>query len=310
MRSHYLDTRQLEAFAAVVSVGSITGAAKALGLSQPVITRQIQDLETQIGFALLHRSGPRVTPTGQGLAFYEDVEMFLTGLRTISDKAKAIGIAEALPLTVASIPSLATGVLPAAIAAIDETLRPRQLQIQSISAENVVQTVISGTSDVGLASWPVDNAGLDVHWQAEVPCHAVVSRDHKLASSTVLTPADLRDEPLIMAANPYRLRLLIDRALQDQGVVPRSVTSCNATYVSLSMASQGLGIAIVEPFTGAGLPSPDLITIPLSFYVPFRWSVITAIGRPLTPSVAAVIDAIKTTATRTVPSLRVHAAER
>jgi DNA-binding transcriptional LysR family regulator len=309
MRSNYLDTRQLEAFAAVVSVGSITGAAKAIGLSQPVITRQIQDLEAQIGFALLHRSGPRVTPTRQGLAFYEDVEMFLTGLRTISDKAQAINTAEALPLTVASIPSLATGILPPAIAAMDERLRSRQLQIQAISAENVVQAVVSGTSDLGLASWPVDNAGLDVHWQAEVPCHAVVSRTHRLASASVLTPEDLRDEPLIMAANPYRLRMLIDGALAEQGVSPRSVTSCNATYVSLSMASNGLGIAIVEPLTGAGLPSPDLVAVPLSFHVPFRWSVITAIGRPLTPSVAALIDAIKTTASATIPSLRATSAD-
>lgn len=63
MASDYLDTRQLEAFVAVVSIGSITGAAKALGKSQPVVTRLIQDLEGEIGFALLHRNGPRITPT-------------------------------------------------------------------------------------------------------------------------------------------------------------------------------------------------------------------------------------------------------
>lgn len=47
----YLDTRQLEAFVAVVSIGSMTGAAKALGKSQSVMTRLIQDLEKEIGRA-------------------------------------------------------------------------------------------------------------------------------------------------------------------------------------------------------------------------------------------------------------------
>lgn len=289
MRSNYLDTRQLEAFAAVVSVGSITGAAKALGLSQPMITRHIQDLEAQIGFALLHRSGPRVTPTRQGLAFHDDIETFLTGLRTISERAQAIRTADPQPLTIASIPSLATGVLPKAIQSIDKALVPTQLQIQSISAESVVQAILAGTADLGLASWPVDNSGLDVHWQAEVPCHAVVSRHHPLAQKVLLTPRDLSGERLIMAANPYRLRMLIDQALDEQSVAPAAIISCNATYVSLSLASQNMGIAIVEPITGDGLPMAGVVNIPLSFPVPFRWSVITASGRPLSPTVSAII---------------------
>uniref|UniRef100_UPI003100ADF6 helix-turn-helix domain-containing protein n=1 Tax=Neorhizobium sp. EC2-8 TaxID=3129230 RepID=UPI003100ADF6 len=66
MPAEYLDTKQLEAFIAVMSIGSMTGAAKALGKSQPVITRLIQDLEHDLGFSVLHRNGPRIAPTEQG----------------------------------------------------------------------------------------------------------------------------------------------------------------------------------------------------------------------------------------------------
>jgi DNA-binding transcriptional LysR family regulator len=65
------DIRQMEAFAAVMSAGSITGAARLLGRSQPALSRLIQDLETRLGFALLHRNGPRVSPTRRGILFHE-----------------------------------------------------------------------------------------------------------------------------------------------------------------------------------------------------------------------------------------------
>ncbi|MGO7465133.1 LysR family transcriptional regulator, partial [Rhizobium ruizarguesonis] len=55
MHSNSFDIRQLEAFAAVMSAGSVTGAARLLGRSQPAVTRLIQDLEADSGYALLQR---------------------------------------------------------------------------------------------------------------------------------------------------------------------------------------------------------------------------------------------------------------
>ena len=82
MHSNSFDIRQLEAFAAVMSAGSVTGAARLLGRSQPAVTRLIQDLEADIGYALLHRSGPRISPTARGLLFHAEVERHLASLPT------------------------------------------------------------------------------------------------------------------------------------------------------------------------------------------------------------------------------------
>ena len=69
-----MEPRQLEAFAAVMSTGSVTGAARLLARSQPAITRLVQELEAEIGYALFTRNGPRVTPTAQGFLLHEDAE--------------------------------------------------------------------------------------------------------------------------------------------------------------------------------------------------------------------------------------------
>src|SRR5690348_13771140 len=92
MNTESLDPRQLEAFIAVISSGSVTGAARMLGRSQPAVTRLIQDLEADLGFELLHRNGPRITPTSRGVRFHEEAERIMTGLRHLRERANAIAL--------------------------------------------------------------------------------------------------------------------------------------------------------------------------------------------------------------------------
>ncbi|KAJ8135784.1 hypothetical protein OY671_011003, partial [Metschnikowia pulcherrima] len=76
-----MELRQLEAFAAVMSTGSVTAAGRSLGRSQPAISRSSQESEAEIGYASFARSGPRVTPTEQGFSLYDDVERALSSSR-------------------------------------------------------------------------------------------------------------------------------------------------------------------------------------------------------------------------------------
>ena len=110
-----MELRQLEAFAAVMSTGSVTAAGRLLGRSQPAISRLLQELEAEIGYALFSRSGPRVTPTEQGFLLYEDVERALAGMRQIRERAGEIARGQAQPLLIAATPALAAGLVPAAL---------------------------------------------------------------------------------------------------------------------------------------------------------------------------------------------------
>ena len=300
MIPQYLDTRQLEAFVAVMSTGSMTGAAKALGKSQPVVTRLIQELEQEIGFALLHRNGPRIAPTEQGIAFFAQAELFLSGLRTISERARHISQQKIKAIEIASIPSIAASILPQALAALPPGALPDHVHLQTMASENVVQTVVARTADIGIVSLPVDNSGLDLHWVGEVPCVAVVAENDELAGRETLGPGDLRTRRLIASANPYRLRMRINEALQQHGVSIEAVIDSNATYVSLSLARAGLGVAIVESATLWGLPVTGVSIIPLDFRIPFSWGVVTATGVPLSATTERLLGLIGEVAS-TVP---------
>lgn len=303
MNYRSIDIRQLEAFAAVMSAGSVTGAARLLGRSQPAVTRLIQDLEAEIGYALLHRGGPRITPTSRGIRFHAEVERHLVSLTHIREKAEAIGAEQVLTMTLAAISALAAGVLPQALARVDPALLPRHLHVQALAAEYVVQTVVARSAEVGFTSLPLEHPGLDVHWVAEAPCVIALRRDDDLARSDVVRLADLSGRRIVTLANPYRLRHRVDMALAGAGVVPDQIMDVNASITALTLVRAGLGVAIVEPATTCGVPIEGIVYRVIDRVIPFLFGAISPAALPLSKGAAAVIDAARAVAL-TMPGCR------
>ena len=176
-----MELRQLEAFAAVMSTGSVTAAGRLLGRSQPAISRLLQELEAEIGYALFARSGPRVTPTEQGFLLYEDVERALASLQQIRGRAEEIARGEAQPLLMAATSALAAGLVPDALKRIESRLGAARVQLRSASPEQVVHAVLSGSAQLGATSLPLEHRGLTVHWIGQAPCVAALPENDPAA---------------------------------------------------------------------------------------------------------------------------------
>jgi DNA-binding transcriptional LysR family regulator len=286
------DIRQMEAFAAVMSAGSITGAARLLGRSQPALSRLIQDLETRLGFALLHRNGPRVSPTRRGILFHEEAERFLTSLKHMQERALAIGQGKPEPLAIDAIPALAAGLLPLVLARLPEAGLSAQLSLRSSSAEQVVESVLERSADIGVTSLPVEHAGLNLHWIGESECVAAVAASDPLAAGDQLPVACVAERRLITLANPYRLRGRVDRALRQAGIVPRAMLVTNASINAIMAAHAGLGVAIVEPATAYAMPVEGVTILPLDVRIPYFWGVFTVSGKSLTPMMSRFISGL------------------
>ncbi|MDR3471109.1 MAG: LysR family transcriptional regulator [Devosia sp.] len=307
-RSHDIpiDIRQMEAFSAIMSAGSITAAARLLGRSQPAISRLIQDLEARLGFSLLHRNGPRVSPTRQGLLFGEEAERFLASFRHMQERAFSIGHNEPPPLSVDAIPALAAGLLPLTLARLQQHMPMGQLSLHASSAEQVVQAVLGHRTDLGVTSLPVEHAGLDLHWIGESGCVAVLSADDPLARHETLSISELGGQCLITMSNPHRLRGRIDRTLAAAGVEPASLMVTNASINAIMAARAGLGIAIVEPATAYTVPIAGVAIRTLDQRIPYFWGVFTAAGRPLSKPIEALIDLLADVSVAALPYFRRH----
>lgn len=303
MDKRNFDIRQLETFAAVMSSGSITGAARLTGQSQPTVTRLVQELEADIGFSLLHRAGPRITPTANAISFHQEVERALMSLDQMRAQVEAIRQAEAAPLAIAAIPALAGGIVPTVLARLAKSL-PNKVQLDSAPAEVVVQSVLSGRAAVGLTSLPFDHPGLDTHWVGQAPCVALVASDDPLATLPVLPLAALATRRLLTMANPFRLRGRVQAALDRQRITPPSQLATNTAMTAAQLVRAGLGIAIVEPATAYGAPTSGVVVRPLDVEIPFLWGVVTPVRQPCSTLVTALIDAVRECAVEMLPGFR------
>jgi DNA-binding transcriptional LysR family regulator len=90
-----MDIRQLRYFAATVEEGSLQGAAQRLRVAQPALSRRIQDLEADLGCALLVRGSRGITPTAAGTTLYGDAVQLLAGFDQASRRARRVGTDQA-----------------------------------------------------------------------------------------------------------------------------------------------------------------------------------------------------------------------
>jgi DNA-binding transcriptional LysR family regulator len=301
-----MDLRQLEAFAAVMSAGSVTAAGKMLGRSQPSVTRVIQELEQELGFALFERSGPKVTPTQKAFMMYAEVESALLGVRNIRQRAQHIAQDENRQIKLVAIPALAAGLLPLALSRLPQELQPQHIQLHSMSPENVVQAVLSKTMDLGAVSLPLEHRGLDIHWIGESPCLAVLPADSPLARYDTLPMAVLAAQPLITMSNPFRFRRRIDKAFQDAGGQAPNMLDTNTSLVAMQMARVGLGVALVDPFTALGVPINGVVVRPIECNIPFFFGLISAFASPLSDVSVALVDELARSSQAMLPAMVMH----
>ena len=290
-----MELRQLEAFAAVMSVGSFTGAAKLLARSQPAITRLVQELEAEIGYSLFTRNGPRVTPTRQGFLLYDDAERALAGLRQIHARAAEIARGDTAPLLIASISSIGVGLMPAALERLEAARGAAPVKLRTASPEQVVHAVLEGTVQLGATSLPLAHGGLHVHWIGELPCVAVLREDDELARREIVPLAEVAKRRIVTMTHPSRLRLRLDAAMQAAGQPADRRTmliETNASINAQAMVRAGLGVAVLEPLTPHGAPLEGLVVRPLDTAIPFFFGVVTPQARTPCAAVLALADAL------------------
>lgn len=297
-----MELRQLEAFAAVMSTGRVTAAGRLLGRSQPAISRLLQELEAEIGYALFARSGPRVTPTEQGFLLYDDVERALSSLRQIRDRAEEIARGQAQPLLLAATSALAAGLVPDALKRIEAQAGNTRVQLRSASPERVVHAVLSGAAQLGATSLPLEHRGLTVHWIGQAPCVVALPENDPAARHEVVPVAELAGRRVITMANPYRLRRRLDAALGHAAGAIETNSSVNA----LAAVRAGLGVSVLEPITAYGAPMAGVAIRPIDLDIPFFFGVITSQSQPLTPACQAMADALAQAAAQLLPGFVLH----
>ncbi|WP_197473301.1 LysR family transcriptional regulator [Erwinia sp. ErVv1] len=296
-----LDIKQLEAFACVISAGSVTAAAKALKRSQPTVSRLIQELEQSVGYPLFIRNGPRLHPTEEALQLHQYVQRALVSLQQVRHRAQEIGHQQHRPVRIAATPALAAGLLPQALAALD---LQNKVQIISQSAEQTTHAIIAAEADIGLCSLPLEHHAVELHWIGQSRCVVALPQGDPLATAQQVTLSYLTGRRLIAPLNPLRLRGSLEKVLKKLRVAPHETIETNSSANILACVRAGLGVAILEPVTAWGLPLEGVVIRPLEEEIPYFFGVITPQGRQLSAAAQSLVTALETAAGNLLPAFQ------
>ncbi|MBL8530669.1 MAG: LysR family transcriptional regulator [Hyphomonadaceae bacterium] len=241
-----LGLKSLRSFRAILHAGSITAAARELGLSQPAVSRLLAKLERKIGFQLFHRDRGRLIPTPEALIFLEQVDHALGGIDRVSDLARNISANKVGQLKIVAPPSFSEGVLPDIVADFLERFPDVHLSLESRSVETAKAMIATREVDGGFVKRPVGRLDLREEPIITSECVCLIHAEHPLAKRAILDPRLLMAEPLILLGLGQSSRLHIEAAFAAAGVRPNVRIDTHTIASAAALASRRLGIAIVN----------------------------------------------------------------
>jgi DNA-binding transcriptional LysR family regulator len=286
--------RQLEAFRGVIQHGSVTGAANALGLSQPAISKAVALLEAETGLALFERRNRRLVPTAEALILHGEVDKMFLALTRIVGLSRELKTLAHGQLSVVSTPAMGRNLLPALLAEFLDEHEHAHLSLHLHSGDVVVQWVIAQQVDFGLAWWSAEHPAIVCDLLCEVDGVLVMAPDHPLAKRKTITPEDLRGQPFIHFTRDTRTRLIIERVCAERGVTLQSRIQTYMSESACTFASSGIGVSIVNPFTAHEYrESGDVVVRPFKPTVPFYIYLVRPRNRPRSLLCEAFLDHLR-----------------
>lgn len=265
-----MNFRQLEAFRALMAVGTASRAAELLGVSQPAISRSIIELERSTGLSLFDRVMGRMLPTPEGRAFYRDAErafIEIDRLKTSAVRIRDLGSGE---LTVGSLSSLGVRLVPAALQRFHVHHPDVRIAFQVQSSSTLRDLVAGGQLDVAVVADEVNCIGLTFQAFASYAACIAVPRGHRLARREMLRPADLDGEDFIAVSNEDTARRKFDASLVETGVSVRVVMETPFSVTVMQLVKEGAGIGLVNPVVAFGAPERGIALIRYEPMISFR----------------------------------------
>src|SRR3954447_7425533 len=222
----YLDQRLrlplLRAVDAIETHRSLLKASAALGLSQPALTKSLQELEETLQLRLFERHARGVRPTEAGAVFVRSARRILAELHRLDEELDQLSIPEGGTVALGALPVAAAGVLPGALTRL-KALHPRiRVRMQQGRTEQLLPLLASGEIDliVGRLYQPAvpDGFGREALWTE--PISILARAGHPLFEETLVTLDALRRYDLVLPTITQRVGQEIESLLAALGLAP------------------------------------------------------------------------------------------
>lgn len=293
IRSQIMNEVHIAVFRAVMLTGTITGAAEVLGRSQPSVSRLLHNFETELGVKLFDRRKGLILPTRTAVLILDEVERAHASFEMLRTSALNLSRGKNSEIHIAAMPALGLSFVPSVMPKFQELSPNTKVAVDIRMSVQVEDWAASQQIDFGLAETPFKRSGFSTEIFSSVPYVAAVPKDHELAGRSTLYPEDLERGPLISWTSSATGHFLLNQALQAYEVSPVSAYATNISESAYEMVKNGLGIAIIDPFTAIQRWDDRALILPFTPAIPFNVALLQPISKSGNPAVQLLLDVLR-----------------
>ena len=296
--------RQLRALAATVRGGSLTAAAEALGVTQPAVTLQLQNLQELASMPLIQRTPDGVSVTDAGREVLRLDARIGVALSDCIAALEAIKSAGGGRVAIGAV-STAKYFVPAAIAAFKKLHPGIELKLTIGNRAQIMDGLRNFSLDVAITGRPPDDIDLEKRLIGPHPHIVIAPWGHPLTYEKGLKLEDLMQETFLLREPGSGTRGLMERLFDDAGLSPRIGMEIDSNETIKQAVIAGLGIALISAHTVASeIEYRRIVALHVEGLPVMRqWFVLRRADKHLLPPAAALMDFLATEAAGFLPAV-------
>ncbi len=264
-----MELRHLRYFVAVAEEGSLTLAAeRRLHTAQPSLSRQIRDLEYEVGAQLMIRSAHGIELTAAGRAFLDHARLALAQVDAAREAARRAAQPAKLSFALGFLTGKEIDWLPEAIRLLRDELPNIEITVSSQYSPDLADALVRGKLDVAFLRRETRATDLMFKVVATEPFVVVLPSDHRLSSYEAINPHDMVGETFVAISNTAPVgRKVVDDYLRHSGIDIKPDHEADHLAMAMSLVASTRGVALLPAYARNLLPS-SLISRPLQGDVP------------------------------------------
>ncbi|EUC19080.1 LysR substrate-binding domain-containing protein [Paraburkholderia hospita] len=255
-----MELRHLRYFVAVAEEGSLlTAAQRRLHTSQPSLSRQIRDLESEVGVKLLERQARGVALTAAGRVFLDHARLALLQVEAATDGARRAEQPEKPVLSMGFLAGQEVVWLPHALRILREEAPEAEITLCSQSSPELALRLMRGKLDVAFLRPETQTSGLSFKFLAKEPLIAVLPADHRLTSRKKIRPQDLAREIYVSSARTSPvLKSVIEDYASKVGITLRAEYEGENLPSAMSLVTSTGGVTLI-PLYAQNMLTPNVV---------------------------------------------------
>jgi LysR family hca operon transcriptional activator len=263
-----MELRHLRYFIAVAEIGSLTEAAKhRLYTSQPSLSRQIRDLEDEVGVELLSRSVHGVELTAAGEAFLDHARVALMHVDAAVETARRAAQPTSKTFAIGFQTGHEMNWLPQAMHVLHDELKNIHVTVSSDYSPDLAEAITRGRLDLAFLRVEPDY-DLEYHVVDHEPLIVLMPSDHRLTARDAIRPQDFIGETFIGAANKASvLQAVTEDYLRRSGLDIKVDHGVDNMAMAMSLVASTRGLALMPAYATNLLPE-SVVTRPLQDEAP------------------------------------------